>query len=88
MLKFFKGVIVTALVVALILSCQDKQASEQEVEQEKTNSTDTAVQEPESDDKIILFFGNSLTAGYGLDQDQSFPALIQKRLDSLGLFLP
>lgn len=36
-------------------------------------------------DKVILFFGNSLTAGYGLDTEEAFPALIQNRLDSLGL---
>ncbi len=35
--------------------------------------------------KYILFFGNSLTAGYGLDENQSFPTLIQQRIDSLGL---
>ncbi|HUB60179.1 MAG TPA: arylesterase [Puia sp.] len=35
--------------------------------------------------KTIIFFGNSLTAGYGLDPDQSFPALIGHRLDSLHL---
>jgi acyl-CoA thioesterase I len=31
----------------------------------------------------ILFFGDSITAGYGIDQDQAFPALIQEKLDSL-----
>jgi acyl-CoA thioesterase I len=36
--------------------------------------------------KTILFFGNSLTAGYGLeDPDEAFPAVIQKKIDSLGL---
>ena len=36
--------------------------------------------------KIILFFGNSLTAGYGLeDPSQAFPALIQDTIDSLKL---
>jgi acyl-CoA thioesterase-1 len=35
--------------------------------------------------KTILFFGNSLTAGYGLSPSQAFPALIQKKIDSLGL---
>lgn len=35
--------------------------------------------------KTILFFGNSLTAGYGLEPSQAFPALIQERIDSLGL---
>lgn len=33
---------------------------------------------------VILFLGNSLTAGYGLDLSQSFPSLIQQRIDSLG----
>jgi acyl-CoA thioesterase-1 len=31
-----------------------------------------------SDPKVILFFGDSLTAGYGLSPDQAFPALIEK----------
>lgn len=35
--------------------------------------------------KNIVFFGNSLTAGYGLDPSEAFPALIQARLDSLGI---
>lgn len=32
----------------------------------------------------ILFFGDSLTAGYGLSPEQAFPALVQKRLLSEG----
>ncbi|MCX2739359.1 arylesterase [Pontibacter anaerobius] len=40
----------------------------------------------ETDTKTILFFGNSLTAGYGLDDpSQAFPALIQQRIDSLDM---
>ncbi len=36
--------------------------------------------------KTILFFGNSLTAGYGLDDvSQAFPALVQRKIDSLKL---
>jgi acyl-CoA thioesterase-1 len=35
--------------------------------------------------KTILFFGNSLTAGYGLDPPEAFPALIQQKIDSLDL---
>lgn len=33
--------------------------------------------------QVILFFGDSLTAGYGLDREQAFPALVQARIDSL-----
>ncbi len=35
--------------------------------------------------KTVLFFGNSLTAGYGVDPSEAFPALIQNKIDSLKL---
>lgn len=35
--------------------------------------------------KSILFFGNSLTAGYGVEPSEAFPALIQNTIDSLQL---
>lgn len=31
----------------------------------------------------ILFFGDSITAGYGIAEDQAYPALIQQKIDSL-----
>ena len=34
--------------------------------------------------RVILFYGDSLTAGYGIDREQAFPALVQARIDSLG----
>ena len=34
--------------------------------------------------KIILFFGDSLTAGYGLSPEEAFPALIGKKLKQQG----
>jgi acyl-CoA thioesterase-1 len=35
--------------------------------------------------QTILFFGNSLTAGYGVEPDEAFPALIGQKIDSAGL---
>lgn len=35
--------------------------------------------------KKILMFGDSITAGYGLSEEQAYPALIQEKIDSLGL---
>ncbi len=35
--------------------------------------------------KTILFFGNSLSAGYGVGETQAFPNLIQAKIDSLAL---
>ena len=65
---------------------------------ENTNSRTSSVQSateaipqkeeitsPKKSKKTILFFGDSLTAGYGLDEEYSFPSLLQNRIDSLGL---
>lgn len=35
--------------------------------------------------KTLIFFGDSLTAGYGVDPDEAYPALIQKKIDVAGL---
>lgn len=37
------------------------------------------------DRPVILFVGTSLTAGLGLDPEQAYPALVQKKVDSAGL---
>ena len=34
---------------------------------------------------VVLFFGTSLTAGYGLDPEQAFPSLIEKKAVAEGL---
>jgi acyl-CoA thioesterase-1 len=34
--------------------------------------------------RVVVCLGDSLTAGYGLDQAQAYPALLQKSIDSLG----
>jgi acyl-CoA thioesterase-1 len=33
---------------------------------------------------VVLCLGTSLTAGYGLDPDQAYPALLQRRIDAEG----
>ncbi len=53
---------------------------------EKAQKNDTASNKPAAlKTKTIVFFGNSLTAGYGLDPEEAFPALIQNKIDSLKL---
>ncbi|MCC5931230.1 MAG: arylesterase [Cyclobacteriaceae bacterium] len=47
------------------------------------SAPDSPVQSEKSGN--ILFFGNSLTAGYGLAPEQAFPALIQKKVKEKGL---
>jgi acyl-CoA thioesterase-1 len=40
----------------------------------------TSVRKP-----VVLFFGTSLTAGYGLSPEQAFPALIEKKAETDGV---
>jgi len=35
--------------------------------------------------RLVVFLGTSLTAGLGLDPDEAYPAVVQRRLDSLEL---
>lgn len=51
----------------------------------KQKEADTSATVSSSKVKTILFFGNSLTAGYGVDPSEAFPALIQNKIDSLKL---
>ena len=40
---------------------------------------------PSATHPAVLFLGTSLTAGYGIDPQQAYPALIQQKIDSAGL---
>ena len=72
------------LFLLFLLSCssdtkKEKVTKEQQAEIDSKTATQNST-------KTILFFGDSLTAGYGLeDENDAFPALIQARLDSLEL---
>lgn len=37
--------------------------------------------QPVTTPKVILFYGDSLTAGYGLSTEEAFPALVEKKLN-------
>src|SRR5690606_10960218 len=71
------------LAVICLVSCASP-GSQQSSEEKESNKE--AATEEKAAMKRILFFGNSLTAGYGLDNtDDAFPGLIQKKIDSLNL---
>ncbi len=67
----------------LFLSCQSQNSSEKAPS--KAGSEVPKKEAEKEDKKIIVFFGNSLTAAYGLDPSEGFVALTQKKIDSLGL---
>lgn len=64
----------------LIMGCSGSNSTQEE---DQTSTTQEI--EIEEDRPVVLFFGNSLTAGYGLDEEDAFPALIQDKIDSAGL---
>ena len=81
--KKIRGMLTVAAVLLFFFSCNNNEKSSA-VDSNKTKrpTNDSAV---EVKKKMIVFFGNSLTAGYGLSPSQAFPAVIQKKIDSLGL---
>ena len=68
----------------LLVNCGEQQTKKVESQADSTVISVDAVA-PGQESKIILFFGNSLTAGMGLDPEEAFPALIQQKLDSLNM---
>lgn len=66
--------------VILNFSCSKSDKNEAQSTSGITAAPDTTAK------KTILFLGNSLSAGYGLEnEDESFPSRIQQIVDSLGL---
>ena len=66
------------------ISCGDKKTETSNLSNE--NTTDMASETKGTKTKTILCFGDSITAGYGLDTtDDAYPALLQEKIDSLGL---
>ncbi len=71
----------------LLFACgpKEKSTTEDSSAGSQTETGPDKEKEAQVQAKNIVFFGNSLTAGYGLDPREAFPALIQNKLDSLGL---
>jgi acyl-CoA thioesterase-1 len=70
--------VILTLVGAALSSCSSS------TEQKQAEATTTDSTTVKTSQKTILFFGNSLTAGYGIDPEDAFAGLTQQRLDSLG----
>lgn len=71
--------------VLLLLGCGDKKSEKNSEESLPVKEKSTSVSE-EKKSKTILCFGDSITAGYGLDDSNAaYPALLQQKIDSLGL---
>lgn len=73
------------LIAALCMTACTSEPATEESTRTVPESSEASLSGKTESRKVILIFGNSLTAGYGVEQDESFPALIQARIDSLGL---
>jgi acyl-CoA thioesterase-1 len=73
------------LLVAFIPACVDH-GSQSVTNAPAPSASSSTVAAPSSDQSLpkIVAFGDSLTAGLGLTAAESYPALLQKRLDSEG----
>jgi len=74
------SIMIVVLACINFSACTNPNPENQVVKQNSDSTTSTT---SEKRRKVLLFFGNSLTAGYGLESHQSFPSLIQAKLDSL-----
>ena len=80
-----KQIVFTLLILFFANACKDKPVNQEEVVDETTEDINLSTnRESNPDNKSILFFGDSLTAGYGLEEEESFPSLLQDLIDSLG----
>ncbi len=72
------------LLAFALISCGNETKTIPQAETALPTSTDAAIESNDSK-KIILCFGDSITAGYGLDDtNDAYPAVLQAKIDSLG----
>ena len=66
-----------------LMGCQENKTNKAGENKNNSKELDNLPMES-TKKKVIMFFGNSITAGYQLALDKSFPAIIGFWLDSLG----
>ncbi|WP_417213449.1 arylesterase [Bizionia sp.] len=73
------------ILALLVVSCGDAKTGNAPKMQQTVEQSETTP-EPKSTTKTILCFGDSITAGYGLDDvNDAYTAVLQQRIDSLNL---
>jgi len=69
--------------VFLFAACTNNPTEKAVKPTESAESVSSSGDEGSTERKVVLFFGNSLTAGYGVDPELRFTSLIQEKMDSL-----
>lgn len=78
-------ILLFCLTALLTIGCKDEKTSQTKAQTEVKVDVKKDEMTKSNHEKVILFFGNSLTAGYGLDPSESFPSNIEDIIDSLDL---
>jgi len=78
-----KYLFVGVLLLALLGSCGNNGDKTKDTGKQKREQLPSEAGKEKA--KTIVFFGNSLTAGYGVDPSEAFPALVQEKIDSMHL---
>lgn len=75
--------------VSLVLAVQFAVGCSPQAEAPPVERANTSVEagpvQPQADERLVLALGDSLYAGYGLAQGESFPAALERELDRLGI---
>ncbi len=88
MKKFTSIPLVFLSLLVLFNACSGDQSARNSIEKTPANEFESKTANEKnkiSSKKQILFFGNSLTAAYGIEEEEGFVSLIQNRIDSLKL---
>ena len=80
----YQRILLLIFIYTPFLFCCDQKEKQYVKEQLADTSEDVSII-TESNKKVIVFFGNSITAGYRLDLSEAFPFLIGEFIDSLKL---
>ncbi len=67
------------LIALIITGCQSSPDSSREY---PSYIKGASLESRGMEERVIVFFGSDITAGYGLDTEEAFPDLIRKRIDS------
>ncbi len=73
-----------ALTLALLSACDRRTVQAQASAPDPATAPGTMPSVPVGQTRTLVFLGDSLTAGYGVDRDAAFPALIEARLQAAG----
>jgi len=77
--NYFLGCVLVALLAGCANNAEKPNVPQEQKREKTTQSSD------KEKAKTIVFYGNSITAGYGVDPTEAFPAQVQNKLDSLQL---